>query len=84
MFESFFVSTEEALEAGLTHKAKLYGVSVFVANPNKADIGVACKFQPFILWTSFIDFLMGLCLLFVTSDKEFVLPLRDLKLIKEI
>lgn len=79
MFDSLIITDEDALEAGLTHRATLYGVDVYVANPNSDDIAVACKFMPLMLWTSFIDLLVEAFLWVVPSDSYFELPLKNIK-----
>lgn len=82
MFKKYIISKFEATNAGLTHKATLYGVDVYVKNPYKANIDIAFKFTPAIYWVDICEGIINCFVMFAPSDYAFELPLKNLVLLK--
>lgn len=82
IFNSLFVTKDEALEAGFTHEAKLYGLGVWIQEPYSENILVACKFQPSMIVHIVCDWFIDFMMLFANSDVSYELPLKNLRLIK--
>jgi hypothetical protein len=79
MLDRFFINDDEAIEAGFTHKATLHGVSVYVGDIGNEAPLVACKFMPFLIYLTLIDWAVDFMMLFVSEQQFYEMPYKNIE-----
>lgn len=73
-----FISREEALEAGMTHHGRIFGVPAWVCD-TEDGLDACPKFVPAVAWCWLADKLYEIATWFMPSDCYLEAPLRVLE-----
>lgn len=72
-----YITKQKAIEAGMTHHGRIFGVPSWVRVTDEGVEG-APKFLPLLLWMVFADWLYDVASCFMSADRYIEAPLRVL------